>query len=178
MIIYSNNSKISPLSLPFQVFFFFPFPNRSSTTADSFPFICLFFSFFENFRQKGQGDIEFFVVMMLMGCLAFGSREFSFFHIPVHAWSSSSCYFLVGPLLVSGVLKKILNLFVIWHQHQFGFKRLYLSWNHSVIQVSKIFWCVVKSKLLIKWFPEMGIRKLWLFKFQSDRYLGYVLIQL
>jgi len=124
MIIYGNNSKISPLSLPFQVpFFFFSF-SQSSTTADSFPFICLFFSFFENFRQKGQGDIEFFVVVMLMGCLAFGSREFSFFHIPVHAWSSSSCYFLVGPLLESGVLKKILSLFVIWHQHQFGFKRL------------------------------------------------------
>uniref|UniRef100_A0A6N2KWB6 Uncharacterized protein n=1 Tax=Salix viminalis TaxID=40686 RepID=A0A6N2KWB6_SALVM len=67
-----------------------------------------------------------------MGCLAFGSREFSFLHT-----------------------SKILNLFVIRHQHQFGFKRSYLSWNHSVIsvpeiQVSKIFLFGVENKLLIK----------------------------
>jgi hypothetical protein len=129
-------SKIYPLSLPSQVLFFSLFLIINHCRFLSF--YLFIFSFFENFRQKGQGDIEFIVVMMLKGCLAFGSREFSFFQIPVHAWSSSSCYFLVGPLLVSGVLKKIPNLFVIWHQHQFGFKRLYLSWNHSVIQVSKV----------------------------------------
>jgi hypothetical protein len=47
MIIYGNNSKISPLSLPFQVpFFFFPFPNHQ---PQQIPFL-LFVYFFPSLK--------------------------------------------------------------------------------------------------------------------------------
>ena len=44
---------------------------------------------------------------MLMGCLAFGSREFRLFQIPVHAWSPSFfIFFLLALFWVLGLWRK------------------------------------------------------------------------
>ncbi|KAJ6977993.1 hypothetical protein NC653_029784 [Populus alba x Populus x berolinensis] len=100
-----------------------------------------------------------YTCLSVLGCHDFDGLS-SFWFKGIQAFSDScSCMItiffyllLVGSLLGSAALKKILNLFVL--SHQFGLKRLYLSWKHFVISVPEI---QISKDFMIS---RDGIRKL------------------
>jgi hypothetical protein len=157
MIIYGNNSKISPLSLPFQVpFFFFPFPNHQ---PQQIPFL-LFVYFFPSLKILDK-RVRVILSSLLSWCwwvvllLVQGNSVFFIFlfmHDHHHL-----VIFLLGLFWNLGFWRKFWVFLLSDTNTNLDLKDSYLSWNHSVIQVSKIFWSVMKSKLLIKWFAEMAI---------------------